>query len=430
MAFMRMHKLIWVLLLWAATTGGLRATALDDYIHTADTNFAWRVLETQHHDGATVTQLGFISQRWQARLWTNFLWIIEPPKLRHPDVAALFIADDQGKNHLDEATAAAQRAGAWAVIVSRVPNQPLFDGRYADAIIAYTFAQYLQTGDGSWPLLLPMVKCAVRAMDLTQTWLGQQHRPAPQKFVVTGGSKRGWTTWLTAAVDDRVTAIAPRVFDTLNLKAQTDWAYQVYGAQSASIHDYTEAGIIDKMNTPEMARLAAIVDPFSYRDRLTLPKLILIGANDPFWTVDATRHYFPDLTGPKMIYDLPNAGHGLGRDSNQAFATFFQLIADGAALPELHWQMVGHQTPAVKATFNAPATRARLWTATAPTRDFRPAKWTSRELPVTAEARELSAGVSQPATGYLAFMLELTFATAAGDFKLSTQVQVTPDETK
>ena len=37
------------------------------------------------------------------------------------------------------------------------------------------------------------------------------------KFIVAGASKRGWTTWLTMAVDKRVFAAIPIVMDMLSL---------------------------------------------------------------------------------------------------------------------------------------------------------------------------------------------------------------------
>ena len=417
----------WLAAGWFAGGTSAQATALDDYVHAADTNFSWRVLKTWQQEGFHVTQISFTSQRWQEGLWTNDVWILQPPELRHPEIAALFVMGDNATNNLRTAGEAALRAGAWAVVLARVPNQPLYDGRREDALIAFTFDKFLKTGDESWLLLLPMVKSAVRTMDLTQSWLASQHLSPPEKFVVTGASKRGWTTWLTAAVDARVTAIAPRVFDMLNLKAQTDWAQKVYGRQSEQIRDYTALGLVDKMDTPEMARLRSIVDPFSYRDRLVMPKLILIGANDPYWTVDSLRHYWNELPGSKWIYDLPNAGHSLGRESNHDFNTFFEMLADGVELPAMTWQMNGDETPAVKVNFNQPAKRALLWTADAPTRDFRPAKWSSRELPLKPAARELAATIKKPVAGYRAFMVELTFAAPAGELRLSTQVQVVPD---
>ena len=84
------------------------------------------------------------------------------------------------------------------------------------------------------------------------------------------------------------------------------------------------------MDEPAMVRLREWVDPYAYRQRYTMPKLILTGTNDPYWTVDAMRHYFSDLPGVKLIFQTPNAGHDLGgsKDAMQTLAAFFQMIAD------------------------------------------------------------------------------------------------------
>ena len=103
-----------------------------------------------------------------------------------------------------------------------MPNQPVVfmddpakKPRTEDDFIAYTWDKFLRTGDEKWPARLPMTKSAVRAMDAVT-----QFAAAPEgggqkvaRFVVSGASKRGWTTWTTAAVDKRVIAIAPAVID-------------------------------------------------------------------------------------------------------------------------------------------------------------------------------------------------------------------------
>src|SRR5256885_15668223 len=96
-----------------------------------------------------------------------------------------------------------------------IPNQPLtFTGdrpRSEDDFIAYTWDHFLRTGDERWPARLPMTKSAVRAMDAVTAFsasaAGGRHQV--RRFVVSGASKRGWTTWTTAAVDPRVVRLAP-----------------------------------------------------------------------------------------------------------------------------------------------------------------------------------------------------------------------------
>ena len=89
----------------------------------------------------------------------------------------------------------------------------------------------MRTGDDKWPLRLPMTKSAVRAMDTMTSFTASQDGGgvAVEEFVVMGGSKRGWTTWTTAAVDHRVIAIMPVVIDLLNIEPSFKHHYEVYG---------------------------------------------------------------------------------------------------------------------------------------------------------------------------------------------------------
>ena len=419
-----------LLLLWLSGVAPLFAGALEAYVQRPDSSFAWQVRENQVMGGLNVATLDLTSQTWRGGRWKHTLYIARPSSLRNPATALLQITASVGKDHLPTVKRLAEQSGTLVAIVTDVPNQPLFENKYEDGLIAYTFDQYLKTGDETWPLLLPMAKSAVRAMDAVQAWALAEQQQKVERFVVSGASKRGWTTWLAGAVDRRVCGIAPVVIDMLNMKAQTQWAQRVYGRQSEKINDYTELGLVEKMDLPEMVKLRGIVDPYSYRAALTMPKLLLLGTNDPYWTVDALRHYWDALPAPKLVYQAPNAGHGAGGTPGavQALAAFLQMMADGQPPPQLTWQLKGNGGASLSVSADRPAKQALLWTAYAPTRDFRKATWSSRPLALEANATRAFAEVPTPTNGFTAFMAELAFATSSGkDYRLSTQVQVTPD---
>src|SRR5262249_3765493 len=123
----------------------------------------------------------------------------------------------------------AKETGSVAAEVRMVPNQPLRftdspdKPRVEDDIIAYTRVKHFLTKDDTWLVRLAMVKSGVRAMDAVQEFLASDAggRIDIDRFVVAGGSKRGWTTWLVGVVDPRVIAIMPLVIDALNSEAIT-----------------------------------------------------------------------------------------------------------------------------------------------------------------------------------------------------------------
>jgi PhoPQ-activated pathogenicity-related protein len=406
---------------------------MENYIDRTEPDYRWKLTQVTNESWGTVGRYELISQNWRGHPWRHRLLIVRPGALRNPDIAFLRITGDgDGENHIGSLKTLAERSGAVAAVLTNVPNQPFYEDRREDALIAYTFNQYLKTGDDSWPLLFPMVKSAVKAMDAVQEIAKREHKQRIDRFVLNGASKRGWATWLAAAVDKRITAIAPMVIDTLNMKAQLQWSEQIYGRQSTKLKDYTELNLHRKVDNEAMRKLRSWIDPYAYIHRFTMPKLLLLGTNDPYWTVDSLRHYWDDLPEPKLIYQTPNAGHDLngGDQAMQTLAAFFELIADKKPLPKVAWKFdtVADTHVDAQVESDADAGAISLWSAHSEDRDFRDNRWTAQTLNVTRGSSHAKASISLPKSGYQAYLMEVELKTDTGHpFRLSTQAQVAPD---
>jgi PhoPQ-activated pathogenicity-related protein len=430
----RRHAFAFIALTLAASSllAGASPDALSDYIGCPDDSFAWKQIDQRTVEGFSATRLELTSQTWRSNVWQHQILVVRPPEVRHPEIAFVLITGDGAVDkQFPLLRTLAVRGGALAAVINRVPNQPLYDGRKEDALVAYTFDQYVKTGEPTWPLLFPMAKSAVRAMDAVQEFAQKEFGRKPERFVVAGGSKRGWTTWLSAASDGRVKAIAPMVIDMLNMKAQAKWAEQMYGRQSEQVKDYTDLNLTARMDEPRMVELRQWVDPYSYRNRYRIPKLLLLGTNDPYWVVDSLRHYWADLPEPKLVFQTPNAGHDLagGQAATQTLAAFFQMIADGQQLPQMNWRFQKGSTNSVclEVTVNPPAKGFRIWTADSPIRDFRKARWSASELASLSGTNAL-ATIPNPASGFRAYLVEAEFIAPGGEsYRLSTEARVTPD---
>lgn len=413
----------------APATAGAIPQGLSEYVHKPDDSYSYKIVETAKIGTTRGYVVHLTSQTWEGIVWHHWLSILVPAKINpgHKAILAIVGGRNTDKPPKYEGGTAMLLAGiaeqceAPMAILQQVPNEPLFDDLREDGLISYTFEKYLDGGNKNWPLLLPMVKSAVRAMDTTQAVLKDQAHLDIKQFLVTGASKRGWTTWLTAAVDPRVAGIAPMVIDMLNMKAQLGRQLASYGTFSEQIKDYTDRNILKRMiDSVRGEKLGALVDPYTYRSLFTMPKLILLGTNDPYWTVDAANLYFGALPGVSLLHYEPNIGHSAGPGTISTLIAFMRAMLNGTALPQLNWQR--HPNGTLNVAWKGQTATAKLWQAHSTTRDFREAAWTGRAL----EGKDsCTVKLEAPASGWTAYFVQVTFA-GTPPMMLSTEMTVLP----
>ncbi|HEY0650450.1 PhoPQ-activated pathogenicity-related family protein [Phenylobacterium sp.] len=427
-------------------------TAVDAYVARKDPAYAWRLEKTIPGETADTYVLELTSQTWRSAaevdrpVWKHWLTIVKPHRLRS-STGLLVIgggasSDPAPAKASDRTLRIATSTGTVVAELGMVPNQPLrfTDSpdrpRVEDDIIAYTRVKHFSTKDDTWLVRLAMVKSGTAALDAVQAFLASDAggKTKVDRFVVSGGSKRGWTAWLVAATDARVTAVVPLVIDALNSEKITRHHFEALGFFSSALDDYVEHGLFPhKIGTPEYRAVLAIEDPYNYRQRprMQMPKFLINASGDQFFLPDNSRFYYRDLAGEKHIRYVPNARHDLaGSDAVESLIAFHDAVAQGRLRPVYAWEMRADGAFIVR-----PRTKpreVRLWQANNPkARDFRldvigPA-YTSAVLQPRPDGTYV-ADAPKPASGFTAYFVEMTFDSGGPfPFKFTTEVAITPD---
>jgi len=301
-----------------------------------------------------------------------------------------------------------------------------------DDLIAHSFMEFVRSGEPDWPLLLPMARAVVAAMDV----VGQVAKDTGigvDGFVLGGSSKRGWASWLAAAADSRVVGLVPAVIDMLRLERHVPLQLATFGGRmSEMLDDYTSRGIEQILLTKRGRELIDVVDPWSHRAVLVQPKIVALGTNDPYWPLGALDLYRDGLPGLTAISYAPNAGHGIPADRLAGLLAALVLHAAGRCpLPALRWSF--DAPPAgMTARLTCDETPAEMvrWQATADGPDFRLARWTPTPHPIESEADGGGWGIPFPADAarWTASLVECRFDRAPHPLWLSTSVHRHPPE--
>jgi PhoPQ-activated pathogenicity-related protein len=410
------------------------------------------------------------SQKWYDEkltnkpIWDHYVVVHIPNTIRYPDAAFMFISSGSNPGppgnttHIFRTGQYANITGIVTATLVYIPNQPLImenDGiqRVEDEIIAWTWRRFYNeshVGIDNPEILLymPMCKASVRAMDTIQEYIRQENGNNITKFMISGESKRGWTTWLTGAIDSRVVAMAPVVLSCLNMNPNFHHYWRALGAWSMALYDYWMQGIMGLIDEPEIAAMAKIIDPYQYRQWMTMPKLMISGASDEFFFPDDYDYFYNDLLGEKYIWIIENSGHSVGsspsvNDYWDMLQTFYIGVLQNYRIPQLTWSRETNATGGSISLFS-PVAPVSISAWSAPSivperRDFRlhaldadgnesPTNIVWTEKAVTS----LNNGVytvdyENPATGYLAFFIKVNLPGPEGRvYHLTSEANIIP----
>jgi PhoPQ-activated pathogenicity-related protein len=424
---------------------------LQAYVEAPDETFRYEIRETVLGESWTEYRIYMVSGTWLTHEevdepeWWHWLTMVVPDGLRETE-SLIYIGGGWRGDTIPiaankEMIEAALITGSVVSQISNIPFQPLDfkgdtkEGVFEDELIAFGWLQFLEGGATEdlqeWLARFPMTRAVVRAMDVVQEVSAIKHQEV-EEFFVAGASKRGWTTWTVAAVDDRVMGIAPVVIDLLNVIPSFQHHWQCYGEWAPAIDDYKNQGIMNRIETDEFLSMLKLVEPYQFLERLTMPKLLINATCDEFFVTDSWKFYWNDLQGENYLQYVPNVGHGLhGSYLPENLVSFYHSTITDTKIPDFQWH-ISQDTIFAQIPLGLDY-QIRLWEAVnEKDRDFKlyvvgEEAWKMTTLEISADG-SYTIPIIAPENGYKGALVELVFnPDSEFPLTLTTGTVVTPD---
>lgn len=180
--------------------------------------------------------------------------------------------------------------------------------------------------------------------------------------------------------------------------------------------------------------MADIIDPFVYRNRYTMPKLVIDAGGDEFFQPDDNYYWWDAMPGEKHLLMIQNAEHSMATGVTeiiQSVSAFADSVFAGTERPSMEWQLSTNATGgSVSVTMSEEPVKLFVrWTDTLDgyRKDFRlvagPDNCTSPRIPVSGACGQpilwktmnatkvgpmkYTASFSNPESGWRAFFIEV-----------------------
>lgn len=455
---------------------------LFDYVAQPDLSFEYydtgSVLNMNRQAGKWIGYLlNVTSQTWRSSdevslsKWTHTLAVIVPDEIEITDQALIYLTGGDNvptdiiqtdREDIILASTIATKTRSITSVMFQIPNQPMVfhtdplqKQRHEDAVVGYTWLEFFR--NTSRPELLshvPMTKAGVRGMDVLEHFCESKSIAQLKQFVVAGASKRGWTTWLVGAVDQRVKAIIPVVMDLLHMRNALVHHYQSLGGWSFAFSDYYDLELTRYVNTPLMSRMGQVIDVATYIRFLDMPKLAIGATGDEFFLLDDDDYWWGQLPGKTWRLIVPNAEHSMATGIFTVIngvSGFYYAILHDLEIPEMFWKPSPTDIRLLQIDYSSRPSLvlARTATTLTPKRDFRlvidgkncsfisfkeyciqPILWGVELLSTESSLVYPKAYVDPPKDRYSAFLVEASFPVQGRwdlEYVFTTQVVIHPN---
>ncbi|CAI5529533.1 unnamed protein product [Closterium sp. Naga37s-1] len=224
--------------------------------------------------------------------------------------------------------------------VSKSMSQELME----EEITAFTLGMALHDpSTPEWSIYMPMAKSLVRALDATQLAARELLPHVPVEGFVSVG---------------RVVAFISYGYDLINFQPNMQHLLDSLGAVPILGRFYVDYNLTRFLHTPQLRHILSYTDPYFFRERLTMPKLLIAASNDEFFLMDDSYFYYNGLPPPTLLKIVANVDHMVIQKSYWAYDAAISFLASllhvnsscaslpASSRPSLTWTRPSTPTPA------------------------------------------------------------------------------------
>lgn len=396
--------------------GMVFADALSDYVAKDDGAYSVKLSKIQLNSSqnVSVATIDLTSQIWQDNKFNHNVELYYPNGALVTNTALMVVT--RGETNSDWKQSMAYLAQMMLCPVVVVYVHPIDISGVYDNIFETIITDKEKA---KCPIIYADAKTIVKAMDAIGEITHETYNNTIDDFVIAGCEGAALPVWYAASLgDNRVRAIIPMGLCMVNMTKQIPNAKNNLESINSKLNVFIKYG-----------EQLTDFDPYTYIDKVTCPKLIMLGSNGDMLGADSPKFYFKDLKGTQnyLFYDLNEDDDIWFTQNSTKYAkvnsyaniittmrAFFYKVTKDQDFESCSFDWT-NSGDTYTLNINCPVNKvvyAYYYEADSPTSDFTSTRWNKKTLEKKGGVYSLT--TEKPAHGNRCAFVELVFTSPVG----------------